>query len=894
LEGPPLPFARLLDPFLQTACHLLEEAPPAGCLRGLAEDLARLAGPAFYHEFAAARACFVPLSAEVGPGDAFYRRFCRQMLEGGLEDLVRRLPVLGRLLATRVELWARATAEMLARLRADRPRLERLFGSLGPLEAARPCSDSHQGGRRVHLLRFASGLRLVYKPRDITLEAAWWRFLESLEAPWAPRPLLHLPGPGYGWVEAVPAREGRPCSRRAGALLALVQALGGVDFHQENLIWREGEPVPVDLETLLHPPLALPASCAALQQARALLEGSVLGTGLLPGAPVQTFQPGESRPDTSGLGGVGGWGALKPAWEALNQDAMRLVGWRRAGGLQGSRPLEAEAVVEGYRTMHRRLAGRALPTEEMVAAPRRFLFRTTWFYEMLMPILTSPRALVDGAEWSLEAARLYRYPGNAPCPARGWQLVESEMEALLEGDVPRFATRGRRGDLVDGRGRRWPGWLADSGARPRARPAEAETIWIRAALYQDGPCLEGRLPATPLADPLASAHQIAEALAATALEAEDGSATWLSLEHQPRSQRYEVRWLEPGLHRGACGVALFLAALARVGGQRRWARLALATLEPVRRDLERPEGLFAEWGPGGTMGLGSVVWSLVHLAELLDRPDLLDLALRAAGPLARPGPQSCDLTLGWAGALCALLTLHRATGQAAVLEQAVSLGRHLVAARRPTPSGLRAWGSPALTGMAHGAAGIAMALLRLHQAAPEPTLREAALEALAWEDEHFCPERADWADLRRVPPDYSARWCHGSAGVVLARLASPGLGPDRRLERAARALAASPLAGVDHYCCGEAGRIEALEAASRALGQEDLEQAAEQRLGRLEEARRRGRLRLYRGELASPVNPSLLRGLAGVGYCFLRRACPGLPCALTLSPESPRASARSR
>jgi len=41
--------------------------------------------------------------------------------------------------------------------------------------------------------------------------------------------------------------------RHGGALLGLVHALGGTDLHDENIIARRDQPVPVDLETVLQP-----------------------------------------------------------------------------------------------------------------------------------------------------------------------------------------------------------------------------------------------------------------------------------------------------------------------------------------------------------------------------------------------------------------------------------------------------------------------------------------------------------------------------------------------------------------------------------------------------------------------------------------------------------------
>ena len=53
-----------------------------------------------------------------------------------------------------------------------------------------------------------------------------------------------------------------------------------------------------------------------------------------------------------------------------------------------------------------------------------------------------------------------------------------------------------------------------------------------------------------------------------------------------------------------------------------------------------------------------------------------------------------------------------------------------------------------LTGFSHGAAGIAYALLKLHEATGESSFREAALEAEAYETSVFLPEVSNWPDFR--------------------------------------------------------------------------------------------------------------------------------------------------
>ena len=130
------------------------------------------------------------------------------------------------------------------------------------LEVRSGLSDPHDGGRTVAVVRFASGLRVVYKPRPVGLEAAFSRLLQWWNGS-AGGPELVVPRVvvrrGYGWMQFVDheaCSDRRAAGRyyeRAGALIALAGLLDATDLHCGNVIAHGEHPVLVDLETLLQP-----------------------------------------------------------------------------------------------------------------------------------------------------------------------------------------------------------------------------------------------------------------------------------------------------------------------------------------------------------------------------------------------------------------------------------------------------------------------------------------------------------------------------------------------------------------------------------------------------------------------------------------------------------------
>ena len=183
-----------------------------------------------------------------------------------LGGLMATYPVLARLLATVAESWSAAMVEFAERCEADRDLLAQAFAGGAPLgppvAVALDLSDPHNDLRTVAVVTFASGLRLVYKPRSLAMDAAFAAFLDALNATGqlpdlrAPRTLQR---PGYGWCEWIEDRapadaaEWAALCARTGALLAIVFLLEGVDIHDENIVFTGGHPVIVDAETMLHP-----------------------------------------------------------------------------------------------------------------------------------------------------------------------------------------------------------------------------------------------------------------------------------------------------------------------------------------------------------------------------------------------------------------------------------------------------------------------------------------------------------------------------------------------------------------------------------------------------------------------------------------------------------------
>jgi lantibiotic modifying enzyme len=293
--------------------------------------------------------------------------------------------------------------------------------------------------------------------------------------------------------------------------------------------------------------------------------------------------------------------------------------------------------------------------------------------------------------------------------------------------------------------------------------------------------------------------------------------------------------------------------------------------------------------------LGSMIYALVKIGEFLGDAEPLDHAHTLAASMTTDvvaRDSAFDVLSGSAGAILGLVSLHRATGDAAPLRGAHAFGVHLLEHRvshRGAPRAWRTMGERPLTGFSHGAAGIAYALLRLYQVCGDECFRTAAFEGIEYERTVFSPAEGNWPDLREADDadeaSFPDQWCHGAAGIALARVGSRSVVPDPSLdaevEVALRTTQRVGLKAVDHLCCGNAGRIEALWVGAHRMRRSDWHDAALVQASQMRvRASRRGAYQLFPNLPCDVFNPGFFRGAAGIGYQWLRLTAPELPSVL--------------
>ncbi|MYA42776.1 MAG: type 2 lantipeptide synthetase LanM [Gemmatimonadetes bacterium] len=935
----PVPFEEVLLPFVHVArCRLRQlvvdldrvilPSAQASAERALLKELSAIAEQALFAEFATLRA------THGGPGLGFdrpprslYRRFVRSFRHARLRPLIERYPVLGRLLAVRATFWVEASAELVVRLRADRDGLAETF-DIDPLAAVtrlrQGLGDSHGRGRTVTSVRFTSGTEIIYKPRSLGIDVAFYGLLEWLNGRGlnpCQRTLKVLNRGMHGWVEKVQPRsmstdeEVASYFERAGALLAIAYMLGAMDLHHGNVIAVGPDPVPVDLETIM----ATSAPRLGQDHDKGVVlrqsQSNVLRTGLLP--YWRTTRDGWKL-HPGGMGGISKkisgvtktWCHTNTDW-MVRRDEVRVTGQancaRRATEIRT--PVDhVEDVVCGFERAYsalQRHRNELVSDRGPLAAFRgcrvRVLLRNTRAYHSAMRRSLHPKHLGDGLDHSLQFELLKARLLRRDTPVGFWYALGAEHRDLEDLDYPLFCTASDGLDLYDSQG-------CEVGTFGSASP-HSDTIERVAGLNDDDrqrqtalirftfaclsaplapePCDPGNDKPAATAPAASEARAIGRVLESLFIKEPDGAAYWVGRQWAERERG--PRPVECTLYDGSVGVALFLVALDTVAGSghRDLAGEALLPLRSTLRNSGTLAALADRTGIGIAKGIGGIVYALAQIGRMTDDASWLDDARLVASAIDScriRADKAIDVLNGTSGVLLSLLSLYELVGERWILERAIECGEHILATETTLSAKdeLRCASGrfSRQAGFAHGVGGISSALARLARADGNEQFAAASETGfrLAVSDAGSSLEGTLQREDGRVPPAAESSlwrhtWCNGGVGTELGHIYY-GLGP---LPRSSTVLdtANADLGTTDHPCCGNLGRAELLLSADRMDLAADLVDRVVERAGRA------GSYRMGNGVPDARWAPGFFQGLSGVGYQLLRIVAPSrLPCVL--------------
>lgn len=809
-------------------------------------------------------------------------------------EILARYPLLKVLIEQSLQQWQENARDFVERLHTDKSLVLALTGKPKRDEAAGveddivglvATGDTHAYGKQVLLVTFRHSGQVLYKPRSMAIDEQlvklidWFNLKGFQLGLKLPRVLARKT---HGWAEK---NEIAPCQtvaevesfyHRLGAWLAILYAFGGKDFHFENFVTAGAFPVPVDLETFLHPLLNAPVMTASFDQAVAAKGSSVLAIGILPNIRGHGAAADEFR---------------VPKWENVGSPEARLV---RVPARRNDTEIEPvlgdakqsmwtfgshfergfEAAYEILRLNRDEILDADL-FKRLAATTVRVVVRPTLFYTPLLAESFHPHLLGAATARKAIFAPLTMAVASSPKMPR---FIESEERQLEHGDVPSFYCASCSQTVTGGDGTTIPDILAKSAfdhAKDRIAdlsPADfaRQTWFIRTALASSAHARHAKAVLLPqagqswtgLEDAAVSIGAMLEQLAFVS----ETTATWLT--HR-KGELLGATPIGSDLYDGYAGIALFLAYLDHSRG-RPASVLARKTAASIERSIDGKQltGLFS--------GLSGHLFLFTHLAVLWRDSHFYELAENLVRGLSEIEPTAIpdlDIISGLAGNIGSAVACYRALKMPAALDLAHRHAAQICALQAEDGS----WpGLSVKRGFSHGASGLAWALLQAHQLTGEDRFKTSALAALRFEQQLLSRCWTDWEETNSVKTQ--ASWCHGAPGVALALATAQDVTQDSWLQNGLHAAISVTLATtppLNHSLChGLVGNLVLMNAvkAKTPDRRQDIDAFLIRGIAQLAaEVSSTGFATAAPGHLPTP---GLMTGLSGMGLGLLHLAYP--------------------
>jgi len=361
----------------------------------------------------------------------------------------------------------------------------------------------------------------------------------------------------------------------------------------------------------------------------------------------------------------------------------------------------------------------------------------------------------------------------------------------------------------------------------------------------------------------------------------------------------------PELYGGTCGIALFLAELYKATHNRRFCDTAMGALnQSVNSFTSKPKSI----PPSLYNGSYGIALVSAYVGKMLANKKLMCHALEIIDKSTVDVWQehyNADLLNGSAGLIISLLGLDKMLMNEKLRDRAIRMGSEIV--RHAEASNGYSWrGDPEdyynLTGMSHGTSGIAYALLELFKITDSSKFKHSAKEAFRYERQWFDAHLSNWRDLRGSKKNLSTKkfvnfWCHGGPGIALSRIHAYGILNEEIIKNEAIAGLKSTLINakeilnttIDDFtlCHGLAGITDILYHGLCELGVDCIDDREFPF-----SVAKTGKDLYSKNDLPWPCGslgvdfPGLFRGLAGIGYFYLRLYDPKIQSVLMFEPQS--------
>ena len=667
-------------------------------------------------------------------------------------------------------------------------------------------SDVHNG-QTVAVVYFDNKEKVIYKPRRLQKDKCFFQiyahFCKQIELP------LHrikiIERAAYGWEEYVSiceCQEKEGVERyfeRMGILLFLCYLLDACDMHGENIIACGEEPIPIDLETIpgYHIYKGKNSAESMIQEA---IQYSVVKTGFL---PVKVWNE-EGKGVI--LNAINNGGIVQTPFKIpvlCNKDSSDIhIEYRRVEKkLANSLPmLEGMAInpisytkylchgfYEAYMFFLQQRNSLVPQLSLLYDERSRCLFRHTQQYHMYLLTSYYPEFLESTDKRRVFLHVLDRNTSNK-------QILQYERDSLFMLNIPAFYYQGNSKAVIAGQNTEYPDFL----------DFEPEVNWKSNLDKFNMQDLEHQIAlieySMNLLDERRYMHRkseirtlrgthgeyrkkikeqivmIANKICRMAFVSSENDIDFCAFRPEKLGQ---AQFGPSGmyLYYGLAGIVVFLASALR--NESCWIYEYIFNAI-VQKMFKYTEGVCDTTIPpetkrvGAVAGEGSMIAAYLMLYKISEERRYLNYAELHARIITKlwQTETSMDYLTGLSGAVSVLGWLYRITKEEKYLNTAVLMGEKIWENCEITKTGA-GWrimkDIPPLAGMAHGNSGFLVAYSELLKLTGSVEYCRRIDQLLEYEDSLI--EKGNWMDLRYPEGKRLCNnaWCHGAAGILLAR-----------------------------------------------------------------------------------------------------------------------------
>lgn len=779
--SPELAFKEFYIPFIYSGINKLKSSIPktmmtefSNLLEQLADHLIKIlnftAYKTLYKEFSIFRACLDPMYLLKKAGakknrtkaqNSIYKKFINNITGSEYIKFFEKYPVLARLICEQTLMWVEYSIELLERLYADQKEIFKYFTKKNSKNSKKipkiksiemGLSDSHCYGRTVCLIEFESNLKVIYKPKNTSLEKEFNLFLKSLNS-LGLKPKIKaldvLDKTNYSWVEFIEHAQMTSKTKthdfyqRAGSLMAMVHILKGTDCHQENLIAHGEFPVLIDPEAMLNLGIDYSGQKKELSidmQMDNHISSSVLNSGFLP--YWETSMTGKAY-IFSAFGSKTSSGPFIDTLHKnyINTDEMvysnDFIDMERPEQnlprLNGE-PVDIKHHVNDLETGFKKAYSLILenldsfqrpgsPLQNLKKSIARFFLRPTTVYLRIILKSLDPGSLKNGINWSISLSHLYRhYAVSSDVPQKNI-IFKSEFDSLSRLDIPFFLFNISKKYITTPESiekvqclETAPSSIIDNMTENiNCKDMNTQLTYIKACMCaystkRKNITEKSNAAKTTLLlknldeteqisaeSAVKEAKNIAQQIIDNAAIDENNTLYWMHMSLDPVIEKFRLMPIDNSLYNGRCGVALFLALLYKKTEYPMYRESVFNVLDPIL-DIsisgKNHPSCYNVSGLGIGTGLGSIVYSFALLYSILREQKFLEISIIFTQSMTKEMVEKdlqMDILGGTAGAILGMIKLFEITGDSDILKKCNDFGTLLLKKRITDKNGFKVW-----------------------------------------------------------------------------------------------------------------------------------------------------------------------------------------------------------